>query len=188
MANLTLDNKYYNITCNSLRAEEITIPTLPNAGFLRTDEDGKITGTTFFDPIPTSFMNFSTQWQNIGIPLTADTNQFYGFYTEVQNAATSITVKFTCNLAQGLYNAYCLAYNDPTFVDNTLLIDIRDLINGGGPTSTGIFIPSNGYNIIEASPNFTLNYSSTYEITLRYNIRVGLTQFFIEQPPAVVLR
>jgi len=187
MANLTLDNKYYNITCNALRAEEITIPTLPNAGFLRTDEDGKITGTTFFDPIPTSFMNFSTQWQNLGIPLTADTNQFYGFYTQTQDAPSSITVKFTCNLAQGLYNAYCLAYNDPAFVDNTILVDFKDLINGN-TTSTGIFIPSNGYNIIEPSPSFTLNYSSIYEIKLQYNVRVGLTQFFIEQPPAVVLR
>jgi hypothetical protein len=188
MANLTLDNKYYNITCNALRAEEITIPTLPNAGFLRTDEDGKITGTTFFDPIPTSFMNFSTQWQNLGIPLTADTNQFYGFYTQTEAGPGFARAKFTCNLAQGLYNAYCLAYNDPEFVANTVLVYIKDLINDTAEINTGIFIPPNGYNIIETSPSFTLDYSSTYEIRVEYNTRVGLTQFYVEQPPAVVLR
>lgn len=187
MANLTLDNKYYNITCNALRAEEITIPTLPNAGFLKTDENGKITSTSFFDPIPTNFMNFSTQWQNLSVPISADTDQFYGFYTQVQDSPDSVIVKFTCNLAQGLYNAYCLAYNDPTFVNNTLLITIKDLINGVN-VSPSIFIPADGHNIIASSPNFTLNYSSTYEITLNYNVRVGLTQFFIEQPPPVELR
>jgi hypothetical protein len=188
MANLTQDNKYYNLTCNTIRAEEVIIPTLPNAGFLRTDEDGKITGTTFFDPIPTSFMNFSTQWQNLGIPLEADTNQFYGFYTQTQNSSGFVRAKFTCNLAQGLYNAYCLAFNDPSYVTNTVLVYIKDLINDTPEITTGIFIPSDGYNIIESSPSFTLNYSSTYEIRVEYNERVGLTQFFIEQPPAVTLR
>jgi len=185
MANLTLDNKYFNIFCNSIRAEEMTIATLPNAGFLKTDEDGKIIASSSVEPIPNSFMNFCTQWQNTGIPISADTEQFFGFYTQVEDSPRLLEAKFTCKLSQGIYNAYVLAYNDPDFVNNNVIVSFKYVETGQTLINTTILIPKNGYNLIEASPNFTLNFSGLYEIKVAYNTRVGVTQFFIEQPPLV---
>lgn len=185
MANLTQDNKYYNVFCNTIRSEEVFIPTLPNAGYLRTDEDGRIIGNSSIDALPRSFMNFCTQWQNTGIPISLDTDQFFGFYTEVEDSARGLEAKFTASLAAGVYNAYVLCYNDEAFVTNNVIVTFIDVSTGGTVNTASITIPPNGYNLIEVSPNFTILKSTTYEIRINYNTRVGVTQLFIEQPPTV---
>jgi hypothetical protein len=185
MTNLTLDNNYFNFFCNTIRAEEITIPTLPNAGFLKTDEDGKIIASSSEEPMPTSFMNFCTQWQNTGVPISADSDQFFGFYTEVEDGPRVLEAKFTCKLSQGIYNAYVLAYNDPNFVNNNVVVSFKYVATGQTLINVNLDIPKDGYNIISVSPNFTLNFSGLYEVKVAYNTRVGVTQFFVEQPPLV---
>jgi len=176
------NNNYYLTNCHSVKMTD-----LPNSGFLETDNNGIIVPSQYnkFSVFPKSWSIFANQLIDLPVNLTADPDQFFGFYTEpdldsVQTYSTQVDI----NISAGFYNLFVLCYL-PQSYGGSLSLTI-------GSKEFQVFITGqpNGNNIINSSNALEIDTSGQYFGVLNVSKKLGLTQVWLSSynPPLMAIQ
>lgn len=171
------DNNYYLTKCYSVQMTD-----LPNSGFLETDEKGIIVPSQYnkFTVFPKSWSIFANQLIDLPVNLTADPDQFFGFYTEPDlDSNQTYPVQVDINISAGFYNLYVLCYLPQSYGAGL------SLTIGSQFFTISVTGQPNGNNIIRSSNALEIPVSGQYFGVLNISKRLGVTQIWLSayNPP-----
>jgi hypothetical protein len=160
---------------------------LPNSGFLETDNNGIIVPSQYnkFTVFPKSWSIFTNQLIDLPVNLTADPDQFFGFYTEPElDSVQTYSTQVDINISAGFYNLYVLCYL-PQSYGASLTLTI-----GSQVFTVSITGQPNGNNIIRSSNALEIPTSGQYFGLLNISKKLGLTQVWLSSynPPLMAIQ
>lgn len=176
------NNNYYLTNCHSVKMTD-----LPNSGFLETDNNGIIVPSQYnkFTVFPKSWSIFTNQLIDLPVNLTADPDQFFGFYTEPElDSVQTYSTQVDINISAGFYNLYVLCYL-PQSYGASLTLTI-----GSQVFTVSITGQPNGNNIIRSSNALEIPTSGQYFGLLNISKKLGLTQVWLSSynPPLMAIQ
>ena len=176
------NNNYYLTNCHSVKMTD-----LPNSGFLETDNNGIIVPSQYnkFSVFPKSWSIFANQLIDLPVNLTADPDQFFGFYTEPDlDSSDTYSTQVDINISAGFYNLFVLCYL-PLGYGGVVILTI-----GSQQFEVLITGQPNGNNIIRSSNALEIPTSGQYFGLLTINKPLGLTQVWLSSynPPLMAIQ